>query len=65
MCAVGVRETALLVEYEAWKLEERRLFDVFEECVEAGSFGWKKEDEVKTERVAGDPAHRGSFDFHW
>jgi hypothetical protein len=48
-----------------WKVGERALFDVLDECAEAGLFGWEKEDEVKAECVAGDPAHCGSFDFHW
>lgn len=50
-----------------WSMEgkERRLFYMFDKCAEAGSFRREKEDEVKAERVAGDPAHGGSFDFYW
>ena len=31
---------------------EKVLWDVFEECAEAGSFGREEEDEIETERVA-------------
>jgi len=47
MCAVGVRETALL---EA--CGGTTLFDFFDECAEAGSFGREEEDEAEAKRVA-------------
>jgi len=52
MCAVGVHETALLVECGLWRVEKRRLFYVFDECTETGAFGREEQNEAQAKSTA-------------
>ena len=52
MCAVGVHETELLVECGVWRVEERKLFYVFDEGAEAGSLGREEQNKAQAKGTA-------------